>query len=445
MLALLLASVSLPFFNNIADKQMTIPWTNAWFWSMAISFVGLTGLLAGSYPAFYLSHFRPVQVLKSRVVTGRWASLPRRALVVLQFTVSLTLIICTSIVYRQILYTKDRPVGYSRAGLITVDINTPDLGNHRDAIRTGLLQKNLASGVAFSNMTLTDFNDGNGLDWPGKTPDQNTIMFRNVNISPDYGRTIGWTITQGRDLSREMATDSAAMVINAAAAKAIGIRNIVGANVKFFGMPYHIVGVSADMVNVSPADTVEPAIFLGGRWTGKYIIRINPRLSAQTALSGMQRVFHTYNPSSPFIYHFVNDDYSAKFKSAENIGNLASIFTALAIFISCLGLFGLASFIAERRTKEIGIRKVLGARVVNLWGMLSKDFLLLVSLSFLISIPLSAWGMEKLLHQYTYRADLSWWIFAAACAGILLITLATVSYQALRAALTNPTKSLRME
>ena len=194
VLALLLASVSLPFFNNIADKQMTIPWTNAWFWSMAISFVLLTGLLAGSYPAFYLSHFRPVQVLKSRVVTGRWASLPRRALVVLQFTVSLTLIIGTSIVYRQILYTKDRPVGYSRAGLITVDINTPDLGNHRDAIRTGLLQKGLASNVAFSNMSLTDFNDGNGLDWPGKTPDKNTIFFRNVNISPDYGRTIGWTI-----------------------------------------------------------------------------------------------------------------------------------------------------------------------------------------------------------------------------------------------------------
>jgi putative ABC transport system permease protein len=445
VLALLLAGVSLPFFNNIADKQMTIPWTNAWFWSMTISFVLLTGLLAGSYPAFYLSHFRPVQVLKSRVVTGRWASLPRRALVVLQFTVSLTLIICTSIVYRQIIYTKDRPVGYSRAGLITVDINTPDLGNHRDAIRTALLHESLASNVGFSNMDLTNFNDGNGLDWPGKTPDQNAIMFRNVNISPDYGRTIGWTITQGRDLSPEMATDSAAMVINHAAAKAIGLRNIIGTNVKFFGMPYHIVGISADMVSDSPADTVEPAIFLGGRYTGKYIIRINPRLSAHIALAGMQSVFKTYNPAGPFIYHFVDDDYSAKFKSAENIGNLASIFTALAIFISCLGLFGLASFIAERRTKEIGIRKVLGARVANLWGMLSKDFLLLVSLSFLIAIPLSAWGMEKLLHQYTYRADMSWWIFAAACTGILLITLATVSYQALRAALTNPTKSLRSE
>jgi putative ABC transport system permease protein len=445
ILALFLASVTLPFFNNIADKQMAMPWTSALFWTMAISFVGLTGLLAGSYPAFYLSAFRPVQVLKSRVVTGRWASLPRRALVVLQFTVSLTLIICTSIVYRQILYTEDRPVGYSRSGLITLDINTPDLGNHRDAIRTALLQKNLASNVAFSNMSLTDFNDGNGLDWPGKTPDQNTIMFRNVNISPDYGRTIGWAITQGRDLSPDMATDSAGMIINAAAAKAIGIRNIVGTNVKFFGMPYHIVGVSADMVNVSPSDTIEPAIFLGGRYTGKYIIRINPRLSAHTALSGMETIFKTFNPAGLFIYHFVDDDYSAKFKSAENIGNLAAIFTALAIFISCLGLFGLASFIAERRTKEIGIRKVLGARVANLWGMLSKDFLLLVSLSFIIAIPLSAWGMEKLLHQYTYRADLSWWIFAAACVGILLITLATVSYQALRAALANPTKSLRTE
>ena len=200
---------------------------------------------------------------------------------------------------------------------------------------------------------------------------------------------------QGRDFSPQMATDSAAMVINHAAAKAIGLRNIVGTNVKFFGMPYHIIGISADMVSNSPADTVEPAIFLGGRYTGKYIIHINPRLSAQTSLAGMQPISkHTIHPA-PSSNNFVDDDYSAKFKSAENIGNLASIFTALAIFISCLGLFGLASFIAERRTREIDIRKVLGAPS-SAFGMLSKEFPALLVLSFLIAIPLSAWGMEKL-------------------------------------------------
>jgi ABC-type antimicrobial peptide transport system permease subunit len=445
ILAVLLVEMTLPFFNQLAAKKMQLPWNNALFWLIIMGFALFTGILAGSYPAFYLSRFRPVQVLKGSFKVGRYAALPRRMLVVLQFTVSLTLIIGTVIVFRQILYTKDRPVGYSREGLFTVAMNTPELWKHYEALRTELLGSGLVANVAASNMTLTGFDDGNGLEWRGKRPDQDVIMFRNVNVTQDYGSTISWTILRGRDFSRDFATDSDAMILNAAAAKAIGIKDPVGETMKFFGKNYTIIGVSANMVNNSPYDTVAPAIFLGGSYTGQIIVHIKPGLSTHTALAGIEPIFKKYNPASPFLYGFVDDEYAAKFAAEERIGNLAAVFTGLAIFISCLGLFGLASFVAERRTREIGVRKVLGAGLLSLWGLLSKEFVGLVALSLLISIPLSRWAMSKWLQNYTYRSSMPWWIFAAAGAGILLITMATVSYQSLRAAMMNPTKSLRSE
>jgi len=445
LFALILVETTIPFFNNLSAKAMSIPWTNPLFWLAALGFAIFTGLLAGSYPAFYLSRFQPVKVLKGSFKTGRYAGLPRQVLVVLQFTVSLTLIIGTIIVFRQIIFTKDRPVGYSRQGLFTVNMNTPELNKHYEALRTELITKGLAINVAASDMSLTAFQDGNGLDWRGKRPDQKTIMFRNVNITPDYGATIGWTILRGRDLSRDFATDTNAMILNAAAVKAIGIKEPVGETMKFFGKPYTVVGVAANMVNNSPYDTVEPAIFLGGGYMGTIIVRINPALPTHTALSGIEPVFKKYNPASPFLYKFVDDAYAAKFESEQRIGNLAAVFTTLAIFISCLGLFGLAAFMAEKRTKEIGIRKVLGAGLLTLWGLLSKDFLKLTALSILIAVPLVYYGMGRWLRNYYYHAPLSWWIFAGAGAGIILITLLTVSYQSLKAACTNPAKSLRTD
>jgi len=445
VLALAITGAALPFFNTLAAKDMHMPWTNPLFWTATIAFATFTGLLAGSYPAFYLSRFQPVKVLKGTFKAGRSASLPRQILVVLQFTVSLTLIIGTIIVYRQVLFTKDRPVGYSREGLFTVGINSPELGNHYEALRTELIRQGLAQNVGASNMTPTGFNSNNGLDWSGKTPDKDNIMFLNVNVSPDFGQTIGWHILQGRDFSRDYLTDSTAMIINDTAAKIIGIKNPVGEIMTFGGQKFHVIGVAANMVTNSPYKKVQPAIFLGGQFVNKMIIRIKPGLAAGAALAKMEPLFKKYDPSSPFVYSFVDDAYAKKFAAEQRIGNLAAVFTVLAIFISCLGLFGLAAFVAEQRTKEIGVRKVLGAGILTLWGLLSKDFVKLTALSMLIAMPLAGWGMHKWLSQYAYQAPMSWWIFASAGAGLLLITLITVSFQSLKAAFMNPVRSLRSE
>lgn len=297
--ALILAQVSLPFFNDLAAKQMSIPWTNPLFIAAMLGFTIFTGLLAGSYPAFYLSAFQPVRVLKGKLQPGRLASLPRQILVVLQFTVSLTLIIGTTIVFRQILFTKDRPTGYNREGLFTVDMSTPDINNHYEALRAELIQQGLAADVAASDMTPTAFNDGNGLDWSGKRADQITIGFNNVNITPDYGKTIGWIITRGRDMSRDFPTDSNAAILNEKAVRSIGFKDPIGQIVKLFGKPYTVVGVCADMVNNDPYDTAENAIFVGGRYTGEMIVKIKPGNDPHKTLAAMAPIFKKYNPSVP--------------------------------------------------------------------------------------------------------------------------------------------------
>jgi putative ABC transport system permease protein len=445
VVALLLAQLSLPFFNELAAKDMSIRWTSPVFLASILGFTLFTGLLAGSYPAFYLSAFRPVKVLKGKLIMGRLASLPRQTLVVLQFTVSLTLIIGTTVVFRQIMYTKDRPVGYNRAGLFTVDMNTADSYKHYEALRTELLQKGLAANIGTSNMRPTAFFNGNSLDWAGRRADQVNIAFNNVNIDADYGKTIGWTITRGRDMSRDFPTDSSAAILNEKSVQSIGFKDPIGKVVKLFGKPYTVIGVCANMVNNSPYDTANNAIFVGGGYTSKMIVRIKPGTDPHKSLAAMEPIFKKFDPSSPFIYNFVDEAYAEKFETELRIGNLAAVFTGLAIFISCLGLFGLAAFVAEQRTKEIGVRKVLGAGVVNLCGLLSKEFLKLTALSILFAVPLAWWGMGKWLEAYLYRAPLSWWIFAAAAAGLIGITLLTVSYQSIKAALMNPVKSLRSE
>ena len=444
-LSLVLVSASLPFFNDLSGKQMILPFTSLPFWCLALAFTVVTGLIAGSYPAFYLSRFRPVQVLKGAFRAGRYASLPRKVLVVLQFTVSLTLIMGTVVVYRQILFARERPAGYNRDGLLTVDINTNDLSMHYNAIRSELLASGLVSDVAASSMKINDFQNNNSVDWRGKRPDQGSVFFFNVNVTPEFGRTVGWKMAQGRDFSREYPTDSNAMLLNETAAKITGLKNVVGEKMTFFGKKYTVIGVVKDMVNLSPYDSTQPAVFLGDGYTSVITMRLRAGEPAHQAIAGIETIFKKYNPSSPWAYQFTDDDYGRRFEAEQRIGNLASVFAGLAIFISCLGLFGLAAFMAEQRTKEIGIRKVLGAGIFTLWGLLSKDFLKLVALSLVIAIPLAWIGMSQWLQNYTYRTPIPWWIFAAAGAGMLLVTLITVSFQSLKAAMMNPTKSLRSE
>jgi putative ABC transport system permease protein len=445
VLAIGLTEVSLPMFSQLSGKPMTLPWSSPIFWALSLAVTGITGLLAGSYPAFYLSGFRPVKVLKGAFKSGRGESLPRKILVVAQFSISLSLTIGTLVVFRQIQYARDRPVGYDRAGLINIPINTDALDRNYEALRTSLLKTGVVAGVANASTLLTAFYQNDAMVWPGMTEEQKNIFFRDIEVNADFGPTIGWTVIRGRDFSRAYPTDSTAAIVNETGARALGFKNPIGKTFRFENKDYTITGVTKDMISNSPYDKVQPAVFLGQGGQSVDIIRIKPGAPIRTALSAIEAVYKQYNPGSPFIYRFNDDDYAQKFVTETRIGDLTTVFAGLAILISCLGLFGLASFVAEQRTKEIGVRKVLGAGVANLWALLSADFLKLIVFSMAIAMPLIGLAMNKWLQNYTIHTYLSPWIFVLAGAGMLFITLCTVSFQALKAALMNPVKSLRTE
>uniref|UniRef100_UPI0035938BAB ABC transporter permease n=1 Tax=Persicitalea sp. TaxID=3100273 RepID=UPI0035938BAB len=269
-----------------------------------------------------------------------------------------------------------------------------------------------------------------------------------IGVSYDFGKTVGWEFLQGRDFSRQYSTDSLGMVLNESAVKYMGLQNPVGKSIKWggTGKTLQVVGVIRDVVMSNPFEPVMPTIFmLGHDFRTTITLRLNRERSTSESISEIQRIFRKFNPSAPFEYKFVDEVYATKFGQEERIGKLASFFAALAIFISCLGLFGLASFVAEQRTKEIGVRKVLGASVLSLWQLLSKDFMLLVLISFVIASPIAYYFVNEWLQNYTFRTDIPWWVFAVAGAGAMLLTLLTVSFHGIKAALMNPVKSLRSE
>jgi putative ABC transport system permease protein len=457
VLAVILVAVSLSWFNELADKKMTMPWINPYFWLISIGFIITTSLLSGSYPALYLSSFHPVKVLKGTFRVGRFASLPRKVLVVLQFTVSIALICGTIIVYRQIQHAKNRPVGYDRNHLLMIQIKSPDLAEKSNMISSELINAGVAVEVAKSGSPLTGVWSNNaGFNWPDKDPNK-VGDFATIWITHDYGKTVGWQIKEGRDFSKEFATDSIgpepdssiaySIIVNETAVKYMGLINPVNTIIDWDGYPLKIVGVVKDLVMESPFTPVRQTIYLvnysaADSWIN---IKINPNISTGQALAKIETIFKKLVPAVPFDYKFVDTEYGLKFAAEERIGKLAAVFAVLAIFISCLGLFGLASFIAEKRTKEIGIRKVLGASVYNLWKMLSIDFMLLVVISCCIATPVAYYFLHQWLQKYEYRTVISWWIFAIAIVSALVITLLTISFQAIKAAIANPVKSLRTE
>ncbi|HEY1060292.1 MAG TPA: ABC transporter permease [Daejeonella sp.] len=439
-----LVFLALPSFNQLADKSIQLPWTNALFWLVALIFTLFTGLIAGSYPALYLSNFEPVKVLKGTFKVGRFASLPRKVLVVIQFTFSVSLIIGTIIVFKQIQFAKNRPINYKNEGLITIRMLTPDLRGHYDAIRSDLLATGLVNNMAESNSATTAVSSNNiGFSWPGKDP--NTVAgFGTIAVTTDFGNTIGWQIKEGRDFSREFATDSSAIVINESAVKQIGLENIIGQSIEYRGKNYAVIGVIKDMLMESPYTPVRPTVFFNDEASANRImVSIKQGVPLQSALNKIQTVFEKFSPGEPFNYTFNDEEYAKKFSEEQRIGNLATSFTILAIFISCLGLFGLASFVAEQRIKEIGVRKVLGATVFNLWGLLSKDFLALILISCLIAIPISFYFLHDWLQKYEYRTEIPISVFIIAIVGSTFVTLLTVSFQTVKAAIANPIKSLR--
>jgi ABC-type antimicrobial peptide transport system permease subunit len=445
-LAILFAQLSLSFFNQVADKHMSMPWSNIYFWLICFVFIIITALISGSYPAFYLSSFKPVKVLKGTFKAGRFAAIPRKILVVLQFTVSVSLIIATIIVYRQIQFAKNRPVGYSRNNLVSITTADSSIHTHFEAVKAELMHTGMVTSVAETQSPVTDiYGSTSGFSWPGKDPNL-SIDFKFINASVDYGKTIQWQIKEGRDFSKDFATDTSAVIINEAAAHYMQLKNPVGTKVTWFDQPLTIIGVVDNMIMESPYNEVSPTIYTEATGQGNFLlVKLNPNASAKNALAQIETVFKKYDTDEPFEYRFIDDEYAKKFDNEERVGKLANIFAILAIIISCLGLFGLTSFVAEQRKKEIGVRKVLGASVFSVWNLLSKDFVTLVVISFIISVPLSYYFMHNWLQNYSYRTTLSWWIFIAAGVGAIIITLITVSFQAIKAAIANPVKSLRTE
>jgi putative ABC transport system permease protein len=444
--ALVLVQLVLPWFNEIADKKLTLPLTSPFFWLAGIGFTFFTGIIAGSYPALYLSSFQPIKVLKGIVKAGPSVSIPRKALVVVQFTISLALIIGTIIVYDQIQYSKNRPIGYNRDGLVMMGMARDYYGKF-GLLSTELKKSGAVEEFAESSSPVTDvwaMNDG--FEWPDKDPHVDAD-FGTIWVTHDFGKTVGWQFKAGRDLSKDFATDSSAIVLNEAAVKFMGLKNPIGSIVHWRSpKKYTVVGVIKDMLMQSPYDNVKQTIyFLDYDNVNFIIMKLNPQKSAGESLAKIEAVFKKLTPATPFEYKFASSEFAAKFAAEERIGKLSAVFAALAIFISCLGLFGLASFAAEQRTREIGIRKVLGASVITLWSMLSQEFLILVGLSCLIAIPLTWYFMSEWLLQYIYRTPITWWVFAAASCGAMLLTICTVSFQAIKAAIANPVASLRSE
>ncbi len=445
VLSLLFVFLSLPFFNDVADKKLSLLWLNPVFWAMGVGFSIITGIVAGSYPALYLSSFQPVKVLKGAFRAGRFATIPRKVLVVLQFAVSVVLIIGTIVVYQQIQHAKSRPVGYSRESLIWLSSNKA-LHDKFEPIRNELKSKNLIVEMSESTSPTTDvWNTNGGFNWEGKDPNLG-VDFPNSGVTYEFGKVIDWKIKEGRDFSRDFATDSAALILNESAVKFIGFKEPIGKIINWDDKPYTVIGVIKDMLVQSPYEPIRAAMFhLSTEQENIFLLKINPSLNAGEAIQKIETTFKTYDPATAYEFNFVDEEFARKFGNEERIGKLASVFAILAIFISLLGLFGLASFVAEQRTKEIGIRKVVGATVFNLWTLLSKDFVLLVIIACLIAVPLAWYGMNQWLQKYDYRTNIDWWVFALAIFGSLLITILTVSFQAVKAALANPVKSLRTE
>jgi putative ABC transport system permease protein len=450
LLALLLAKVSLPWFGRLAGSRIELDLSPG-FLALFVGFTLLVGLLAGSYPALYLSGFNAVKVLKGSFRVGGGDALMRKILTVLQFTVSISLIIGTIVIFTQIVYVKNRPVGYQREGILTVRMNTDDLSKHFDAIRDELKQSGAVTDITQTTSTTTGSPwQQSGFNWAGRDPNI-TPLFDVVFTTFEYGKTVGWQVVKGRDFSRDMLTDSAAIVVNEAAVQYLGFKEPIGATVNYLysnraDNRYRIIGVVKDMVMGSPEEKVRPAIFMVNLDNSAWImVKVNPMMNMASAMPVITHIFHKYNPGAAFDYQFVSEAYAATFKAEDRILQLAVFFTIFAILISCLGLFGLASFMAEQRVREIGVRKILGATVPQLWGLLSRDFVVLVGLSWLIAMPLSWYGMTQWLRGYDYRTGISPWIFGYTLVGAMVITLMTVSYQAIRASVANPVKSLRAE
>lgn len=447
VLAICIVQLVLPAYNQLLGLKLFLDFSNPYYWLFAVAFILFTGMLAGLYPAFYLSSFRPVKVLKGTFKSENNVVTPRKILVVLQFTFAITLIICTIIVQEQINHAQKRDSGYSRDNLAFI-IEFGDARRNYELIKRELLNSGAATAVAQTSAPMTEsWGDSWGFTWNGSTEDDKKLDFNMYSADADFAKTMGIKIIQGRGIDiNTYKTDSNACLLNETAVKMMRLKDPVGTMIHAGSDSVRVVGVVKDFILTTPYEPVQQMIICGPIFGYSVInFKLNPNPSIAANLQKAEAAFKKYNPQYPFNCRFYDQEYDLKFKEEKQTGTLAGLFAGLTIFISCLGLLGLATYVAQSRIKEIGVRKVLGASVQGIVALLSKDFLKLVLISFIIASPLAWFIMNKWLASYSYRVDISWWVFAiAGCisAGIAFIT---VSSQAMKAALANPVKSLRTE
>lgn len=439
--------LSIAPFNDLLGTKIEIPYEEVSFWCVAFGFALLTGLLAGCYPAFLLSSFKPIKVIKGVLKTSHNPFHLRRILVVFQFSFTITLIICALIIRQQIQHAQKRDQGYDKSNLIYLPLNS-SIKNHYEAIKHDLIQSGVATSVTRSSGTITQQTFGSlNFSWPGSTPEDLHQAFVALTSDENFQSTMGIQIVQGRDIDiQTYPTDVDAMLLNESAVKAMRLKNPIGAMIKNGEQQWHVVGVVNDFIFYSPYTAINPLFIFGsGDWFNFLYLKLNPQKELAQALTSAETIFKTYNPNDPFEYNFVDEAYAKNFEEEQNTAKLTNLFSILTIFISCLGLFGLATFTIGQRRKEIGIRKVLGATVSGIVGLLSKDFVKPVLMAITIACPVAWWAMNSWLEDFTYKIEIQWWLFAVAGLAAVVIALLTVGFQAIKAAVANPVDSLRDE
>jgi putative ABC transport system permease protein len=444
ILALMLLWIGMPYFNLLAGQEIAIPWNNTWFFALILASAFVIGMIAGIYPAFYLSSFKPIQVLKGSISRGFRNSKLRSAMVVFQFTISIVLIIGTFIIYKQMSFILTTKVGFEKDRVVIVQgVNT--LGDQLQTFKSTLLQL-----AEVENVSLTQYlpiegtkRDQNQFWREGKSQEEQSIGAQVWWVDEDYVSTLGMKVIEGRNFDRDLASDSSAIIINQSMARAFGFQNPIGERIMTW-RSWTIIGVVEDFHWENMKDKIQPLTLVRSNWGKLAVVKLKGQ-NLQQGIQSITAVWKKFMPHQSIRYTFMDERYARMYEDVQRTGNIMASFAILAIIVACLGLFALSAFMVEQRNKEISIRLVLGASLQNIFRLLTHQFIGLVLIAFVIAVPVAYWLMEKWLEDYEYRVTIGWQIFAVAGAGSVIIALLTVSYQSLRAALTNPANNLRTE
>jgi len=445
VLSLVLVTLMLPLFNDVTQKQIAIPLSHSYFWFGLLGLTAITGIISGSYPALFLSSFSPVKVLKGTLKLSSGSAMFRKGLVVFQFALSVVLIIGTIVVSKQVNYIQTQSLGYDRENLLYIPLEGDLVSKYKTFKDIALKMPGIQSVTRISRVPTNFSSSTGGIDWDGKDPNLN-VEFTYVTVGYDFAHTMKLKVLQGRDYAKDFISDTTGYIINEAALKRIGYTDPIGKPLSMWDKKGKIVGVLKDFHFNSLHDKIEPLIIKAGEEDkiGSILVRTQAGQTKE-ALASLESLCKQLNPKFTFSYAFSDEEYQKLYQSEQVVGKLSNVFAFLAIFISCMGLLGLAMFTAEQRTKEIGIRKVLGASVGSVFALLSREFLVLVFMALIIATPVAWYSMNKWLLNFAYRTPVQWWIFALAGVIAIVVTFITISFQSAKAALMNPVKSLRSE